>query len=134
MKKLLAVLSCVAASAATCCAEEYVYPYIVFTIGAGTTVVAVDQLEMTVSDGKLVARNAVGTQEFALSELTSMSFSKDGTSDVHALVMSDGRPAAPVHVVDMSGRSIPQAESRLLRRGVYAVRTQDGRTHKIMVR
>lgn len=58
-------------------AQAYDYPYLVFQNTEGTTtVLAVESLSITISDGQLVATNADGTQSFALTDLSKMYFTQ----------------------------------------------------------
>lgn len=58
-------------------AQAYDYPYLVFQNTEGTTtVIAVESLSITISDGQLVATNADGTQSFALTDLSKMYFTQ----------------------------------------------------------
>ena len=58
-------------------AQAYDYPYLVFQNTEGTTtVIAVESLSITISDGQLVATNADGTQSFALTDLSKMFFTQ----------------------------------------------------------
>lgn len=58
-------------------AQAYDYPYLVFRNTEGTTtVIAVESLSITISDGQLVATNADGTQSFALADLSKMYFTQ----------------------------------------------------------
>ena len=58
-------------------AQAYDYPYLVFQNTEGrTTVIAVESLSITISDGQLVATNADGTQSFALADLSKMYFTQ----------------------------------------------------------
>lgn len=118
-------------------ADEYEYPYLVFTLADGTkTTVAAEQLELTVSDGKLVAANASVTKTLDLEALASMTFSKENVGDD-----ADGINLLPTDAVPAAGR---QAQSRwydlsgrqttYTRRGVYVVRSADGKTRKVLVR
>ena len=59
MKKLICILLLVTAAQAK--ATDYEYPYLVLTTGSGSKVaLAVDGLEMTFENGKLVAKTATG--------------------------------------------------------------------------
>ena len=56
------------------------YGYLTFETSSGTQKsVSVTSLTLTVSDGKLIARNTDGSQSFTLSELSSMFFSDTQT-------------------------------------------------------
>lgn len=58
-------------------AQAYDYPYLVFQNTEGTTtVLAVEQLSITISNGQLVATNADGTQSLPLADLSKMYFTQ----------------------------------------------------------
>ena len=57
--------------------QAYDYPYLVFqNIEGSTTVMAVESLTITISDGKLIATNTDGTQTFTLTDLSKMFFTQ----------------------------------------------------------
>lgn len=79
MKRLLFAFISVVIGLPTLLADDYVYPYLVFTVSDGTqTTLGVSSLEITFSDGQLVATNADGTAKLNLADLVSMQFSEDG--------------------------------------------------------
>ena len=118
-------------------ADEYPYPYLVLTSTSGEqTAVAVDGLEMTFSDGKLVAKNVKGSQTLTLADLVSMQFSEgidlpDGIAEIQNSTSADGI------IYDLQGRRIP---SPLVRKGAGAaskgifIVKQNGGTHKVYVK
>ena len=60
-------------------ADDYTYPYLIFTDAAGAqTTVSVASLEITFADGQLVATNGDGTTTLTLADLASMAFSETG--------------------------------------------------------
>ena len=107
-KRFLLMMLC-AAMALTAAAEEYDYPYLVFTNSDGTeTAVAVDELEITFSNGQLVATNNTGAQTaLTLAELASMRFADaahlpDGISRQSLSDVS----SQPSTLYDLSGRCL----------------------------
>lgn len=71
---LFPALACLDATA-----QDYTYPYLIFTAADGTqTTLSVTSLEMTFADGRLVATNGDGTTKLTLADLASMTFSKTG--------------------------------------------------------
>ncbi len=69
----------IAACFSTATADDYTLPYLVFTDSEGTqTVVSVAELEITFSDGKLVAKNADGSTSIDLAALATMQFAETG--------------------------------------------------------
>ena len=137
MKRFLLMMLC-AATALTAAAEEYDYPYLVFTSNNGTeTSVAVDELEITFSNGQLVATNNTGAQTaLTLADLASMRFADaahlpDGISRQSLSDVS----SQPSTLYDLSGRqAVRKNDATPVRKGVYVVRKADGSTSKIMVR
>ena len=64
-----------------CMAQAADYPYLVFTnTGGTTTILSVENLTLSVSGSTLQVTNADGTNSFALTDLTNMQFSKDGST------------------------------------------------------
>lgn len=63
----------------TLLADDYTYPYLIFTDAAGAqTTLSVASLEITFADGQLVATNGDGTTTLTLADLASMAFSATG--------------------------------------------------------
>lgn len=80
MKKTQLLLTLVAACATTTLADEYKYPYLIVTASDGTeTTLNAAALEITFTDGKLVATNADGTTQLTLADLATMFFSETGS-------------------------------------------------------
>lgn len=131
MKRFFLLMSFVIFSMGLVIAEDYAYPYLLLKNTDGTkTAVAVNQLEITFSNGQLVAKNADGTQTAMLTDLATMEFSGTTTGIEQAPVES----AAPVEAVyDLSGRRAYKSQGQL-RQGTYIVRRTDGSTSKIVVK
>lgn len=71
---LLSVLASLSAVA-----QDFAYPYLAFTAADGVqTTLSVANLEITFSEGRLIASNADGTTTLALTDLASMAFSSTG--------------------------------------------------------
>ena len=137
MKKIFLMSLCMIAALAAF-AEDYTYPYLVFTGANGTqSAVAVDQLVITFSDGKLVATNATGTQTtLELADLAAMQFSTaDGLpTGVQAVSPSTLNPQLST-LYDLSGRqAVRKIGITPVRKGIYVVRKSDGSTSKIAVK
>ncbi len=84
MKKMSVTLAALAV-AATASADDF--PYLSFeTTGGEVVSVGVENLEMTVADGKLTVTAADGTKEFAVADLSRMFFSSvpAGISEITA--------------------------------------------------
>lgn len=80
------------------------YPYLVFTNTSGTNVVlSVENLTFNVSGSTLQVSNADGTVSFALTELASMQFSVDGSTDGLEDVLNAD---LPVSVYSLTGVSL----------------------------
>lgn len=111
------------------------YKSLVFQGNSGTTAVDISSLVITVSEGKLVASNASGTQTFTITDLTKMYFSSDATGIGR---VDNGTPASALVAYDISGRkmgsydSIDAAKAQL-KQGVYVIK-QDNKTFKIVVK
>lgn len=133
MKKLICILLLVVTASLQ--AADYEYPYLVLTTGSGSKVaLAVDGLEMTFEDGKLVAKTATGTTSLNLADLTSMQFSQtnDGTEDGVSAMMATGRDGSET-LYDFSGRRACR-QGTAVRKGVYVMRKANGETSKILVK
>ena len=77
MKKIKMTLAALAVAAT---ASAYDFPYLSFeTTGGEVVSVSVENLEMTVADGKLTVIAADGTKEFTVAELSRMFFSSEAT-------------------------------------------------------
>lgn len=116
-------------------AKAYDYPYLTF-VGADNAEVSlsVENLEITVSDGSLVAVNADGTQSFPIAQLSKMYFST-GMDGVE-MQIADGDATVEVYSIlgIQSGKfsSISEAESSL-NPGLYIVKNGVN-TRKLIVK
>ena len=80
------------------------YPYLVFTNTSGTNVVlSVENLTFNVSGSTLQVSNAEGTTTFTLTDLASMQFSVDGSTDGLEDVLNAD---LPVSVYSLTGVSL----------------------------
>lgn len=118
-------------------ADDYTYPYLVFTNSQGQqTAIAVDGLEIKISDGNLLATNAEGTTTLSLADLASMQFTE--TADTSTGIDELDTAELPVTVYSLSGievgtfDNLKMAQQRL-QQGVYIVK-QNGKTAKFCVR
>lgn len=133
MKKILCMMMVVFATQVQ--AADYEFPYLILTTGSGSQVaLAVDGLEMTFEKGQLVAKNALGSTTFTLSDLTSMQFSQNNTGVIDAVT---GMPTAGSEgnetMYDLAGRRAYR-QGTAVRKGVYVVRKANGETSKILVK
>lgn len=118
-------------------ADDYTYNYLVMTNGQGSqTAIAVEGLEITFSDGSLVATNADGTTTLSLTDLAMMEFSE--TAEVSTGIDEMNVSAQPVVVYSLSGvqmgsfANVREAQQRL-QQGVYVAK-QEGKTAKFCVK
>lgn len=80
MKKNLLLITFLAASFGGAMADDFTYPFLVLVDSEGSqTTVSVNELEITFSDGQLVAKNSDGTTSIALATLAMMQFTETGT-------------------------------------------------------
>ena len=80
MKKTLLFMTLVAVGISTMWADDYTYPYLIFSASDGTqTTVSVSALEITFADGQLVAKNGDGTTTLTLADLATMTFAETAT-------------------------------------------------------
>ena len=99
MKKVLLLLFTLCAIAA----QANTYQYLVFTNTAcHTTALSVNNLTLQVKGNELHATNNDGTVNFTLTELQTMQFSVDGTTNVENVLNAD----APVEVFSLTGATI----------------------------
>lgn len=131
MKKIallaLALVSQIAAYA-------YEYPYLVFLTHDGSmTSVDVDGLDITVSDGKLIATDSLSSTSFELGQLSKMYFSTS-TTGISKIDKAEGE----VEVYSVQGVSlgkyngISEAKSNL-KPGIYVIKDKV-KTIKLSVR
>lgn len=135
MKKALPMALMLAASAP---ALAYDYPYLTVHTAEGQTVaLSVEQLELTIADGKLVAINKQGEQTFELGALDSMYFSAASGGGAVGIA-SVNQNSTGVDAYSMSGihmghfSSLTEAQSQL-RQGVYVMKLE-GKTIKMTVK
>ncbi len=139
MMKTILFLAMIVAGVSCAFADDYAYPYLVFTNTDGTqTVVASESLELTIVDGQLVAKNGTATKSLTLANLAAMQFStsKDGIVD-EIVTLADAEAITrtqPTTIYDLSGRRAYQPSGKAMRRGVYVVRDANGRTSKMAVK
>jgi hypothetical protein len=106
MKKTILILTMLMGTFA---ADASDYPYLVFqTTGGSKQSIAVENLTLTISDGKLVAKNETTNQNYLLSELSEMYFSTTvtGIENVNASAQDEG-----VEVYSASGISFGKFSS-----------------------
>ena len=139
MKQMLATAALLAVSSLCAYADDtpYAYPYLVMTTSGGErATLAVDELVITFSDGKLVAKNASGIQSFNLTDLAKMNFATSGdVADGIERMNADELKTKDAEIYDLSGRKMLNANdgNQKLESGVYVVK-QNGRTFKMYVK
>ncbi len=107
------------------------YNYLVFTQSDGSTKsISASDLNITFSDGNMIATSGSSTVTIALTSLTKMEFSNSGETGIESIktnfTIDD---ATEIH--DMNGRRIPSGSA--LSRGVYIIKS-NGKTQKIAVK
>ena len=128
MKKLL-ILTMLAALTMGARAAEY--NYLVFTLNDGTTQsVSATDLNITFANGNLTATSGSNTVTIALSSLTKMEFSNDGTTGIDR-VSYDFTITDDTEVYDLNGRRLPSTAT--LSRGIYIIKS-NGNTTKVQVK
>ena len=137
MKHLL-LLTLLALQTVAIWADE-TYPYLILTRNDGTqTAVEVEQLEMTFSNGQLVAKNAAGEAAFTLADLASMQFSQSisvGIGEVESSKLKVESLAGAAY--DLQGRQMVNgtwSNGKWSNRQIVVVRKADGSTSKILVK
>lgn len=128
MKKLL-ILTMLAALTLGARAAEY--NYLVFTLNDGTTQsVSATDLNITFANGNLTATSGSNTVTIALSSLTKMEFSNDGTTGIDR-VSYDFVITDDTEVYDLNGRRLPSTAN--LSRGIYIIKS-NSKTTKVQVK
>ena len=137
-KRKIGLLLLMLASALWMQAEEYDYPYLVFTNTEGAlTAFQVNNLTMHVNGAQLDVTNDEGTVHFTLTDLSAMQFSVDSetlSSGLENVLNADAR----VEVYTLEGMSMGTFDGLLkaassLRQGVYVI-TDGKNTQKIVIR
>lgn len=136
-KRKIGLLLLMVASALWMQAEEYEYPYLVFTNTEGAlTAFQVNDLTMHINGTQLDVTNNEGTVHFTLTDLSAMQFSVDGETltALENVLNADAR----VEVYTLEGMSMGTFDGLLkaassLRQGVYVI-TDGKNTQKIVIR
>lgn len=136
-KRKIGLLLLMLASALWMQAEEYEYPYLVFTNTEGAlTAFLVNDLTMHINGTQLDVTNNEGTVHFTLTDLSAMQFSVDGETltALENVLNADAR----VEVYTLEGMSMGTFDGLLkaassLRQGVYVI-TDGKNTQKIVIR
>lgn len=136
-KRKIGLLLLMVASALWMQAEEYEYPYLVFTNTEGAlTAFQVNDLTMHINGTQLDVTNNEGTVQFTLTDLSAMQFSVDGETltALENVLNADAR----VEVYTLEGMSMGTFDGLLkaassLRQGVYVI-TDGKNTQKIVIR
>ncbi len=136
-KRKIGLLLLMLASALWMQAEEYEYPYLVFTNTEGAlTAFQVNDLTMHINGTQLDVTNNEGTVQFTLTDLSAMQFSVDGETltALENVLNADAR----VEVYTLEGMSMGTFDGLLkaassLRQGVYVI-TDGKNTQKIVIR
>ena len=117
--------------------QAYEYPYLVFQNTEGTTTAfAVESLTITISEGKLVAKNAEDTQSFSLGDLSKMYFTRQ--ADLTGISDTDTSEDEIVEVFTTGGinigkyLNINEAKSSL-KPGLYILKSRQ-KTFKITIK
>ena len=136
-KRKIGLLLLMVASALWMQAEEYDYPYLVFTNTEGAlTAFQVNDLTMHINGTQLDVTNNEGTVHFTLTDLSAMQFSVDGETltALKNVLNADAR----VEVYTLEGMSMGTFDGLLkaassLRQGVYVI-TDGKNIQKIVIR
>lgn len=134
MKKLLLSLILTAAGLTAHAAD---YTYFVIRHQDGTaTILSASRLHITFSDGNLIASSSTVSATLALSDLSAMYFSNDGTTGIEGVTTDTDSGDATAY--DTAGRFVARAASltalkQTLRPGLYVIRTKT-ETLKTLIR
>lgn len=116
--------------------HAYEYPYLVFQDAEGTTTaMAIDQLTITISNGKLNVTNSNGTQTFLLSNLNKMFFAQ--TADFTGISNTE-TDNETVEAFNMGGLSMGKFQDinkakTSLKPGLYILKSKS-KTTRIVVK
>lgn len=130
-RTLISMLTLLAVTAAS--ADNY--SYLAFQTADGSTrSIGVESLEMTFSDGKLIASNGTESLEISVADLSRMFFSSEATAIKDISLDAD----SPVKVYTVEGVCVGNYDnmasaSANMGKGVYIVKGEKT-THKITVR
>mgnify|MGYP004451793969 FL=1 len=130
-RTLISMLTLLAVTAAS--ADNY--SYLAFQTADGSTrSIGVESLEMTFSDGKLIASNGTESLEISVADLSRMFFSSEATAIKDISLDAD----SPVKVYTVEGVCVGSYDSMAsasanMGKGVYIVKGEKT-THKITVR
>jgi len=129
-KTILLAMLCIVSSLSMRAGD---YQYMVFTLSDGTTqAVTATNLTIAFAGNNLVATSGNETvATIALSELTSMEFSTDGTTGISQINVNQLVTDDNTVIYDMQGRQMPQGAA--LPKGVYIVKNNK-RTLKVNIR
>lgn len=130
-RTLISMLTLLAVTAAS--ADNYSYLAFQTTDGS-TRNIGVESLEMTFSDGKLIASNGTESLEISVADLTRMFFSSEATAIKDISLDAD----SPVKVYTVEGVCVGSYDnmanaSANMGKGVYIVKGEKT-THKITIR
>lgn len=110
------------------------YDYLTFqNLDGSQTSMAVDNLKMTVNDGKLVVTNAAGSATLPLSSLSKMFFAE--TSGISDNLASDNQSAKAYTLAGVCVGTFRNVETAKLSltKGIYVIKTEN-KTQKVMVK
>ncbi|WP_141241302.1 hypothetical protein [Prevotella sp. 885] len=130
-RTLISMLTLLAVTAAS--ADNY--SYLAFQTADGSTrSIGVESLEMTFSDGKLIASNGTESLEISVADLTRMFFSSEATAIKDISLDAD----SPVKAYTVEGVCVGSYDnmasaSANMGKGVYIVKGEKT-THKITIR
>lgn len=112
------------------------YHYLTFQTASGTTTsVALSNLKITFSNGKLVAVNDASSTSLTLTDLSKMYFSESSSTGIQSTATADN---SPVQVFTVEGvcmgefLSIQEAVQQL-KKNVYVIKSKD-KTFKLAVK
>ena len=137
-KRKIGLLLLMLASALWIQADEYAYPYLIFTNSEGNlTAFQVNNLTMHVNGAQLDVTNDEGTVHFTLTDLSAMQFSVDSetlSSGLENVLNADAR----IEVYTLEGISLGTFDGLLkaassLKQGAYVI-TDGKNTQKIVIR
>ena len=118
-------------------AQAYDYPYLVFQNVAGTTtVIAVESLSIAISNGKLVAMNANGSQTFSLTDLSKMYFTRQADLNDISQISSSKDEQIEVFTIDniCLGKYLNINEAKAsLKPGLYIMKNKQ-KSYKIVIK
>ncbi len=108
------------------------YNYLVFTLNDNTTqAISASYLNITFSNGSLIATSGSETVTIELTKLTKMAFSNDNATGIQTIESAAVTIDSATEIYDLNGRRLPNGSQ--LSRGIYVIKS-NGKTSKVQIK